>query len=118
MRDAKERLRDILDCIAKIERYQHLSQLELEANELVQVWFLRHLQIIGEASRALPPSIREASVEIPWSKIIGMRNVLVHDYFKIDLNTLWDTMQVDIPKLKPKIISLLKQLEEVDPGQT
>jgi uncharacterized protein with HEPN domain len=80
MRDAKERLRDILDCIDKIERYQNLSQVELEVNELVQVWFLRHLQIIGEASRALPLSIRESTAEIPWSKIIGMRNVLVHDY--------------------------------------
>ncbi len=118
MRDAKERLRDILDCIDKIERYQSLSQAELEDSELVQVWFLRHLQIIGEASRALSTGLRESASEIPWSKIIGMRNILVHDYFKIDLNTLWDTVQVDIPKLKPQIINLLKKLEEADCERT
>ena len=80
----------------------------------MQVWFLRHLQIIGEASRALPTALRESVSEIPWSKIIGMRNVLVHNYFKIDLNTLWDTVQIDIPKLKPKIINLLQELEKAD----
>jgi len=51
---------------------------------LLTVWFLRHLQIIGEAARALPENVRALAPDIPWAKIIGMRNVLVDGYFEID----------------------------------
>jgi len=86
MRDAKERLRDILDAIVAIERYEPSSRTAFEQNELVQVWFLRHLQVIGEAARALAQETRDRAPDIPWSKIIGMRTILVHNYFEIDLD--------------------------------
>lgn len=111
MRNPKERLQDILDAINAIGRYAALSRAEFEGNELVQVWFLRHLQIIGEAARALPQETRDYAPDIPWSNIIGMRNILVHHYFEIDLDILWDAVKVDIPNLEPKIESLLARLE-------
>jgi len=78
MRDPKERLRDILEAIAAIGRYLPRGREAFQQDELLQVWFLRHLQIIGEAARALPEDVRALAPEVEWHKIIGMSNVLVH----------------------------------------
>src|SRR3990170_4461691 len=56
----------------------------VETDELIQSWIVRHLQIIGEAARALPEAVREQAPAVPWSRIIGMRHILVHDYRGID----------------------------------
>jgi uncharacterized protein with HEPN domain len=117
MRDPKERLRDILEAIAAIDRYRDRDRSAFEQNELLQVWFLRHLQIIGEAARRLPEEIRNLAPDIPWQKMIGMRNILVHGYFAIDLDVVWDAVQRDVPELKPKIEALLKRLEEQNYGR-
>jgi len=84
MRDPKERLRDILEAISAMERYADWDRTVFEQDELLQSWFLRHLQIIGEAARSLPEEVQRLAPEIPWTKIIGMRNILVHGYFEID----------------------------------
>ncbi|MFQ5744953.1 MAG: DUF86 domain-containing protein [Acidobacteriota bacterium] len=112
MRDPKERLRDILDAIAAIERYCDRDKVAFEHDELLQVWFLRHLQIIGEAARALPEEVRALAPDIPWSKIIGMRNILVHGYFEIDTDIVWDAVTHDVPHLKPAVERLLRTMEE------
>jgi uncharacterized protein with HEPN domain len=112
MRDPKERLRDILEAIAAIERYSDREKAAFEQDELLQVWFLRHLQIIGEAARALPEDVRALAPEIPWHNIVGMRNVLVHGYFEIDTDIVWDAATRDVPALKPGIERLLRTLEE------
>jgi len=117
MRDPKERLRDILEAIAAIDRYRDRDRSAFEQDELLQVWFLRHLQIIGEAARRLPEEIRNLAPDIPWHKIIGMRNVLVHGYFAIDLDVVWDTVQRDVPLLKPAVEAMLKKLEEQGDGE-
>ncbi|GIV81658.1 MAG: DUF86 domain-containing protein [Anaerolineae bacterium] len=110
MRNPKERLQDILDAIVAIERYSHRDRTAFEQDELLQVWFLRHLQIIGEAARALPDDVRALAPDIPWSKIVGMRNVLVHGYFDIDTDIVWLAATQDIPKLKPAVEQLLRKL--------
>lgn len=69
----------MLEAIAAIERY--LGRTAFEQDELRQGWFVRNLQIVGEAARGLPEAIRALGPEIPWPQIIGMRNVLVHGYF-------------------------------------
>jgi uncharacterized protein with HEPN domain len=112
MRDPKERLRDILEAIAAIDRYRDRGRSAFEQDELLQVWFLRHLQIIGEAARRLPNEVRDLAPDIPWHKIIGMRNILVHGYFAIDLDVVWDAVQRDVPLLKPTVEALLKKLED------
>ena len=78
----------------------------------MQVWFLRHLQIIGEAARTLPGDVQALSLDIPWSKIVGMRNILVHGYFDIDTDIVWDAATRDVPAIKPAVERLLKTLEE------
>ncbi|GBC95489.1 hypothetical protein HRbin16_01278 [bacterium HR16] len=112
MRDPKERLMDILDAIAAIERHSDRSKEQFESDELLQVWFLHHLRIIGEAVRALPDTVRNMAPEIAWHKIVGMRNVLVHGYFAVDTDIVWDTVKRDIPQLKPGIERLLEMLKE------
>ena len=112
MRDPAERLRDILEAIAAINRYAIRDKEAFERDELLQGWFLRHLQIIGEAARALSQDVRALAPDVPWQKIIGMRNVLVHGYFEIDTDIVWDAATRDIPALKPSIEHLLRTLEQ------
>ncbi|NJM00583.1 MAG: DUF86 domain-containing protein [Synechococcaceae cyanobacterium SM2_3_2] len=112
MRDPKERLRDIISAIESIERYQDISYEDLENNDLVSVWFVRHLEIIREAARALPQAVKELDTSVQWSEIIGMRTILVHQYFMIDLEVLWEVVQNDVPILKIKVQNILSQLGE------
>lgn len=85
---------------------------------MLQSWFLRHLQIIGEATRGLPEDVRALAPEIPWSNIIGMRNILVHGYFDIDTDIVWEAATRDVPAIKPSIQRLLETLEEPqEPGR-
>ncbi len=112
MRDPKERLRDMLEAIAAIERYLHRGRAAFEQDEVLQGWFVRNLQIIGEAARALPEGVRAVAPGIEWAKIIGMRNVLVHGYFYIDSDIVWEAASRDALALKPRIERLLKDLEE------
>ncbi len=110
MRDARERLQDILDAIDHIQRYAARGREAFEADELLQNWFVRHLQIIGEAARLLPEEIRATAPDIPWSEIIGMRHILVHNYFGIDTQVVWDAVERDLPSLKEKVRALRQQL--------
>ncbi len=111
MRDPKQWLRDLLEAIAAIERHAKCTRAAFDEDELLQTWFLRHLQIIGEAARALPEEVRVLAPSLPWSKIIGMRNVLVHGYFDIDTDIVWDAATRDVPALKPGVQHLLQNLD-------
>jgi len=111
VRDPQERLRHILEAIAQIERYTGRGKPAFERDELIQSWVVHRLQIIGEASRALPPQVRDLAPEIPWAEIIGMRHVLVHDYFGVDTEVVWGVVERDLPDLKRKIQRLLAALE-------
>ena len=117
MRDPAERVKDMLEAVAAIERYVGRGKAAFEEDELLQGWFVRHLQIIGEAARALPQDVRDCVPDIPWSKIIGMRNVLVHGYFEIDTEIVWDAVTKDLPLLKPALERLLEQLQEHGYGE-
>jgi uncharacterized protein with HEPN domain len=75
-----QRLRDILESIERIERFATRGRAAFDSEELVQVWVVHYLQIIGEAARALSEPIRAKYHQVPWSVIVGMRHILVHDY--------------------------------------
>ena len=110
MRDDRQRLQDILEAIELIEKYASKGRTAFEQDELIQTWFLRHLQIIGEASRALSDNIRDSHTEIPWAKIIGMRHILVHNYFEIDLPIVWNAVELELPELKGKVTAILQEM--------
>jgi uncharacterized protein with HEPN domain len=75
---------------------------------MLQVWVSFHLQVIGEASNKLSASIKDKYSDIPWAEIISMRNLIEHAYFSIDLEETWATVVNDLPKLKQRIIEILK----------
>ena len=112
MRDTRERLQDILEAIQHIRRHTAVGRKAFEDDELVQSWCVRHLQIIGEAARALPDETRNSIPEIPWSKIIGMRHVLVHNYFGIDTELVWNVVENELDLLRTAIESFLNQKPE------
>ena len=107
MRDDRERLLDIQEAIERIEKYAVRGHKAYERNELIQTWVLHHLQIIGEAVRSLSPELVQKHSEIAWSKIVGMRNILVHNYFSIDAAIVWAVIENDLPVLKQQINELL-----------
>ena len=78
-------------------------------SELIQVWVLHHIQIIGEAASSLSGNFKKREVNIPWSDIVSMRNVLVHHYFGVDLELVWETAINDIPRLKQLLGSHLEK---------
>jgi uncharacterized protein with HEPN domain len=107
LRRDRQRLEDILEAIERIEKYASGGRATFDRDELVQTWVLHHLQIIGEAVRGLSDEIRSAHPDIPWAQIAAMRNILVHDYFGIDLEEVWTAVVRDLPQLKTKIAAAL-----------
>ncbi len=108
MRNDRERLQDILEAITQIEKYAAKGQLEWEQNELIQVWIIHHLQIIGEACNSISDSLTIKYSQVPWAVIIAFRNILVHEYFRVDLKAVWKIVQKDLPYLKQEVITILK----------
>jgi uncharacterized protein with HEPN domain len=111
MRDDRERLRDIQEAISRIDKHAARGRGAFERDELIQNWIVHHLQLIGEATRHLSSELKDRHPEVPWAHIIGMRNILVHDYFAIDLEAVWQAVAVDLPELKRKVDALLKMLD-------
>lgn len=109
MKDERERLIHILEAIERVEKYAQRGRSAFDDDELIQNWIVRHLQVIGEAARALPASFREQHPDIPWPQIIGMRHILVHEYFDIDLELVWGAVERDLPNLKRTIEAILTQ---------
>ncbi len=96
-----------------MQRYAALGQGRFDEDELIQSWVLRRPQVIGEAARALTPEFREAHGDIPWRDIIGMRHILVHHYFGIDLRAVWSAVG-HLPALKRSLTAILG--EDSDAG--
>lgn len=109
MRDDREKLLDIQEAIERIEKYAARGREAFEQDELIQTWVLHHLQIIGEAVRALSPELTQKPSGVAWSKIVGMRNILVHNYFSIDAAIVWAVIENDLPVLKRQITELLAE---------
>lgn len=109
MRDDRERLLDIQEAIERIEKYAVRGREAFEQDELIQTWVLHHLQIIGEAVRALSTELTLKNSEVAWSKIVGMRNILVHNYFNIDATIVWAVIENDLPVLKQQVKKLLAE---------
>ena len=108
MRSDRERLKDIQEAISNVEKYAIQGKAEFFANELIQSWILLQLQVIGEAARSMNSSTHEQHPEISWRDIIDFRNLLVHEYFRVDLNLIWQIVERELPNLKQQISSILK----------
>jgi len=91
---------DILECCERIASYTAGVRREaFDDNYLLQDALIRKLEVIGEATKGLSNNITEANPDIPWSKMADMRDRMVHQYFRVDLDVVWQTVQSEIPKL-------------------
>jgi uncharacterized protein with HEPN domain len=88
MRDDTESLRDILESIERIEKYANDGKAVFERQELIQIWIVYHLQIIGEAARATSQNFKAQYPEIPWRDASDLRNLTIHEYFRINLDIM------------------------------
>jgi hypothetical protein len=106
-------LEDIIQSIEKIEEYiSGLSYKDFVERGLIIDAVVRNLEIIGEASKRIPINIRESYSEIPWRRMIGLRNIVTHEYFGIDLNIIWTIVTVNLPETKPMIEAILKAVKD------
>lgn len=102
-------LNDILNAIKKIERYtKGITFEKLSKNDMAIDAIVRNLEIIGEASKNVPERIKRKYPFVEWKEAIGFRNVLIHDYFGIDLEAVWDTINNNLPMLKQNVEKVLE----------
>ena len=104
----KDRVRDILDAIAEIQKFTRGMDFEIfkEDDRSIRAIEMNFI-IIGEAANQIPEEIEEKYASIPWSLMRAMRNRIVHVYFKVDEKLMWDTIQNDLPPLIPELKKLL-----------
>jgi uncharacterized protein with HEPN domain len=108
-----DHLRDIAHYAAKAEQF--VAGLDFEqfvANEEKGLAVLHALQIIGEAAARLPSSIKQRYPEVPWADIVGMRNLIVHGYYLMDMEVVWKTVHQDLPPLRDAMAESQQQLDQ------
>jgi uncharacterized protein with HEPN domain len=108
VRSDLHRVEDALPAIGRIDEYAQRGRNEFDDNELVQVWFLYHLAIVGEALRAMSAEFQAAHPTINRQGWTGLRNVVVHQYFRVHPGRIWDTVSNDLPALRKYLAAIPK----------
>ena len=112
-RDVRLFLHDMLEAIEKIERYTAgLGFEEFEANDMVVDAVVRNLEIIGEAAKHIPQDLRNRYGEVDWRRVVGFRNIVIHEYFDVDLEIVWTIATSQLPKLKEILQTMLTDLKD------
>lgn len=110
-RQVEDYLQDILDAVAAIEQFTAGIEFEAFSQNLEKVFAVsRAMEIIGEAVKRVPDSVRNQYPDIPWRDIAGMRDKLIHDYFNTDVQIIWQAVQEDVPQLKMMISEVLREI--------
>lgn len=118
-RDFRQSLQDILEAIAKIERYvvgldlEHFKRDDLRIDAINM-----NLIIIGEAANAVPEAIQQRYPNVDWRNIVGLRNVITHEYFRLNLDRIWNVVEVELPRLKQHVERILaaENTDHAEPG--
>ena len=106
-------VKDIADSINDIEHFiGNMSFDEFLRDRKTINAVIRSLEIIGEAAKKIPSEIRDKNPLIPWKRMTGMRDKLIHEYFGVDLEIVWTVVKEELPPLKPKIMDIFTDLEK------
>ena len=109
-RDYRVYLDDILEATAKISDYTAgLTLGELKGDSKTLDAVVRNLEVIGEAAKKVPAEVRSSYQDVAWKKIAGLRDILIHEYFGIDVNIIWDIIQNKLPSLEREVKKILSE---------
>ncbi len=112
-RDLRLYIEDILNSIEKIEQYtRDINEHDFLSDTQVQDAVLRRLEIMGEAVKTIPQPFRDKYPNIPWKKIAGLRNILIHEYFGVNIRRAWKMAKQDIFELKNELIKVKNDLQK------
>jgi len=109
-RTDQDLIEDILICLSKIAQYTHsLSYEEFVDDPKTQDAIIRNLEVIGEATKQISPQLKENYQSIPWKMIAGTRDRLIHGYFGVNIDIVWEIATIDVPVLKRRIKKIKKE---------
>ncbi len=110
MKDDRFYLINIAECIQRIESYTRDGRDAFLKSSMTQDAVVRNFEIIGEAAKRLSREVMQAHPDVPWRRITGFRDVLIHDYMGVDLNQVWSIVEHDLSDLKREIEAILRGL--------
>ena len=112
MRDPAIYVRDILEAFAAIRRFVEGMDIEsFKRNDLVSSAVIRKFEVVGEAAKRVPEEVKRRYPEIPWKQMAGMRDKLIHAYFHVKHELVWETIVHELPRLEPLLRNVLKDVE-------
>src|SRR5690554_5374208 len=109
MRDDTVYLQHIIESMDYIASFVESGKEEFIQSRLIQDAVIRNLEIIGEAVKKLSQKLRAQYEDIPWREMAGLRDVLIHEYFGVDLLTVWGVVEKELPRLRPIMEVILKE---------
>ena len=106
-------IQDILDAVADVEEFvSGLSFEDFKRDKKTLYAVIRGIEVIGEATKNIPNTIRDRYTDVPWKDMAGMRDKLIHDYSGVDAEVLWKTVEQDLPLLRASVSKIMKELKE------
>ena len=112
MKDERVYLSNIRECVTRIEEYTRGGKDEFMKTSMIQDAVIRNFEIMGEATKRLSPELRNTYSDVPWQQMAGLRDVLIHDYLKVNLNLVWQIIEQNVPELKQQIDLILQDLSK------
>ncbi|QQE64306.1 DUF86 domain-containing protein [Leptolyngbya sp. BL0902] len=103
-------LSNIVECIGQIEQYVAGGKEVFLRDRMVQDAVIRNFEVMGEAVKRLSMELRKVNDDVPWRQMAGFRDMLIHDYLRVDMTEVWAVVERDLPVLKPRLVELLEQV--------
>lgn len=108
-------VRDVIAAMQAIEQFvEGLSLHEFKEDDNTSSAVIRKFEIIGEATKHIPEFVKVKYPDVPWKRMAGMRDRLIHAYFGVDYQLVWDAIKLEIPELKPRLEKILTELEKLN----